>query len=306
MSLRPNCIYLESPNSQLLRICSRRTLSRLVGLVIFQMPRISRISGKTGYLPRPRQVVPQVKARYEQIAESKIPTSFQDPDMVPKGSSPNPPGRSVPSVKERIANSSKAPAKARPSKSESQIWKNHISDVRRAYFRDTLQAYEKQEHRNAEKRQRKHERQGAASHRMLDLPDSHAELFTMPSIESSLLQPIVPRTAEETAELKAKRQYNRKLTEFQQRANRDELLLRLYHSTKSFIVTENELEDAVIRTFDSSSGQMPVSPPGLDMSEDRARLQSASSGREALADALMGTVGEDPGLGEVEDALNKR
>lgn len=270
------------------------------------MPRITRISGKSGYLPKPRQVVPQVKARFERVAESKIPQGFQDPKMVPRGSPANPPGRRVPTVEERIANSAKEPAKARPSKTESQVWKNHIAEVRRAYFKDTLQAYKTQEEQKAERRQRRHERHGAESQRMLSLPETPAELLTMPTIESTLLQPIVPRSPEETADLKAKREYNRKFTELQQRANRDELLLRLYHSTKNFIVTESELEDAVVRAFDSSSGQMPVSPPGLDMGEDRARLHAASTGRQALADALMGTVGDDPGLGEVEEVLNKR
>lgn len=270
------------------------------------MPRTVRIPLKSGVLPQPRQVVPKLKTKYEVLAEMKLRTGFSDPNMVPRGSVANPPPRLKKTADEIIRDSAKAPKPSSESTGKSlsreELWKKHMGEVRRSYLASSLKAYEAQEQKHKELREKRQAESNAESERKLtEVKDSVATMLTMPTIEQSLLsEVVVRRTPEVAAELREKREFNRKLTEHRVLETQHANLLRLYQQAASFITTEEQLEAKISALFKpvkslpsigTNDTQTPAWWKYVRLDLDSQVSQATQRKREdELVDAALGTV----------------
>ena len=210
---------------------------------IIGMVRSIRVPFKSGVLPRPRRVVPRLLTQREQLKLSKISTTFSDPLMAPKGSSPNPPVKTPKTVEEKIALTAKQPKKQDKSgMSSEKQWRAHIADVRRSYYESSLRAFQAREERLRDSRDAKQQQETIdRDSKILD-----GSQFASPTIEASLLNEVVlQRTPEETEQLRLKREHNRLLTEKNVLEKESSDFLRLYQQASQFIVTEEQLESRV-------------------------------------------------------------
>ena len=214
---------------------------------IIGMVRSIRVPFKSGVLPRPRRVVPRLLTQREQLKLSKISTTFSDPLMAPKGSSPNPPVKTPKTVEEKIALTAKQPKKQDKSgMSSEKQWRAHIADVRRSYYESSLRAFQAREERLRDSRDAKQQQETIdRDSKILD-----GSQFASPTIEASLLNEVVlQRTPEETEQLRLKREHNRLLTEKNVLEKESSDFLRLYQQASQFIVTEEQLESRVSSQF---------------------------------------------------------
>jgi hypothetical protein len=276
---------------------------------------IAKYGFKSGVLPKPRQILPKLKTSWEKDEEAKQKSGFNDPAMVPKGSSANPPAKRLVFAREKIANSAKEPVNEKPANSEVQKWRKESAAIRRKYFVDALEAQNSMDKKELQIREQKFADAEERKRRTAKATESEAERLTLPTIDSFLNEPfIVPRTAEELEALKLKREANRKLREIENQEGKAKLVLELYQNSQSYITNEQDLDDAIRRAF-STNGSQNV--------DARARYVSKPEGQrefsflqpgpqidksvQTITKELLGTTSNlQPGLGEVEDALSGR
>lgn len=305
------CFHLLRNLTEISSIKSRRCRQRICHRNFQKMKGIAKYGFKSGVLPKPRQIVPRIKPAFEQAEDAKIRTGFSDPKMVPKGSSAVSSGRKELSASEKIALSAKPPKVQKEAKTAHQEWRQKSADIRRRYLTDALETEEVLETKRAAGRQKAHEAAAELRERMLQTGESEAIKLTMPTIESSLLSGsmVRPRTEEEKNTLALKREANRKAVLANQMKLRSAQLLELYQSTRSYIITPEELDLAVDQQFSHSSNQSSTARfNSLELKKrlmyENIRSEAFSEAREDLANTLLGTTSNhEPGLTEVRDAL---
>lgn len=177
-----------------------------------------------------------------------------------------------------------------------------MSEVRRSYLESSLKAYEAQEQKHKELREKRQAKGDIESKQKLtEVTDSLATMLTTPSIEQSLLSEfVVRRTPEEAAELREKREHNRKLTEQRVLETQHANVLRLYQQAASFITTEEQLEAKVSALFKpvkslpsigTNDTQTPAWWKYVRSDMDSQASQATQRQREdELIDAALGTV----------------
>lgn len=269
---------------------------------------IARYGFKSGVLPKPRSIVPKIRAKFEVESEAKQRTGFADPAMVPKGSSPNPPGPQPVPAGYKLRNSAKAPEILKLD-TEHDKYKALSSTVRRTYLQDALLAEEALEAKRAVFRQKKHDEALELRQKMDKVDDTEATRLTLPSIDQSLLMegPMVrQRTPEEKRQLRLKRKANLVATRLRQTAQRDNTVLELYQRAQDFIITEEELEQKVDEAF-AKTVTWPSTAAAVSLFTGKTTTSQVQATELELLNALNGTVGEShkPGLGEVLDAVQK-
>lgn len=272
------------------------------------MKGIAKHGFKSGTLPPPRQVVPPVLAEYEKERLARVRTGFQDPKMVPRGSTANPPGRLLKTAEQKIEASAKGPRQVVEPKSAQAELRLQMANIRRRYNIETLKTYAALEDKKAKARQAKHVANLKRREEALRLGDTDATLLTMPTVESSLLAGamVVPRTPEEQEMLRMKREANRKKALHELMKKKYERVLELYQQTKSFIVSLDHLEREVEARF-STPGSMPSFnfPSNEEVLHARKADFELRKVQRELVQTLLGiTSTNDPGLGEVRDALD--
>ncbi|ANB15639.1 mitochondrial 37S ribosomal protein PET123 [Sugiyamaella lignohabitans] len=282
---------------------------------------IAKYGFKSGFLPHPRQILPKLKTSWEIEEEAKRTVAFEDPAMAPKGSSPNPPPRRQVTASEKLSKSAKPPTKPKSLNTELQQWKAEQSLIRRKYFVDAIEAQQTMDKKELQIRERQF-REAAERRQQISTEhtESEAERLTLPSIDSVFNEPfVIPRTPEETEELRLKRTANRKTLELRNSERKASILLELYQSTSNYVITEEDLDKLVQKEFVTNKGDQSRDPrvpyvTGSDTRQEFASTfgssvyyDSSSQAIDSIKQELLGTTSSmKPGLGEVEDALSGR
>jgi hypothetical protein len=269
---------------------------------------------KSGVLPKPRDILPRIKTFWEIEEESKAPSGFADPDMVPKGVDPNPKPKHELSMAERIRYSAKQPkAQDTMTKEVGEVtkWKLMASEMRRRYYIDSLQAEDQMNKKKLATREQKFREAREARLKVDNSEESQSTKFTLPTIESFFDGPFVRhRTKEEKAELFMKRAANRKYHEIKHKEKHAEKLLELYQNAENYIITEQALDQEIDKVFtapESTGSNFDLIVKGSSKSVESLFLNNRAQHalRAELTMRLMGTTSNGlPGLPEVEDALN--
>lgn len=273
--------------------------------------------GKSGILPKVRPVFKRFPIRPKTEAElakdSNIVQGYSEGVPLPqrKGFTfhRTPPQTPVLSVEERIKRNieDRKPEAVDESKlSSSEIWLLKRDEIRRNYLREAylveaerLKKVDEYKLKVAAK-----EEEYAKSH---IYEESVADTLTLPTIDSYLQGPIMRnRTPEEEILIQEQRLINRKTKELGVKEDKANLLLDLYHSAAKFITTEEELELAIKKEFDSHPDSY-----GRSHSAISAQLLSAGNGlvhvvrNEALiSDKILGELNGKPGLENINDNLS--
>lgn len=262
------------------------------------MARKAKISG---ILPRPRQILPKRKTFWEIEEAKKVKQGFIDPSMIPKGVDAKWVPKHEKSADERIALSAKNPTKPRSTNTETQRWRNMTSDMRRDYFKSSLKSQESRDEQNLKKREEQFKLAREARLKIDHDKQSDATRLTLPTIESFFKGDFVkPRTKEQKEELMMKRQANRLHHEIKHKEQKAGEALELYQQSLDFIVTEEELDKAIAKEFQTveSSNRLPSSKAFPDL---------VAQAREKMTSELMGTtLNKRPGLPQVEEALKPK
>ncbi|CAN6606201.1 small ribosomal subunit protein mS26 [Trichomonascus vanleenenianus] len=265
--------------------------------------RTARFGFKSGVLPRKRDILPPRKTFWEKQAEEKIKVGFSDPEMVPKGVPAKPVVKQEKSAAERIAYSAKEPVRARKENTELQRWKNMTSDIRRAYFKDSLLAEDRMNEKTIARRERQFREAREARLKIDNQEESEATRLTLPTIETFINGSFVrQRTAEEKEQLRLKREANRKLHSVRQQEAQAAALLELYQHAGDFVINEEGLDRAINNAFNPGENRQRAA----DIVSFSSQIEEKEKERmAALTQALFGiTSNRMPGLPAVEEALS--
>lgn len=285
--------------------------------------RIAQYGFKSGVLPKPRQIVDAFKtpAEIEQLTKENV--GFVDPELVPKGVAAHIPLKERVPVSLTIANSAKAQKDTTQNKRSE--WRGLNASIRRKYLKDSLLSQEAEEFQIMKNREKSLEyERNARLQRTEQSKRSEATTLTLPTIESFLStknQLVIPRTAQETRLLRAKRTANRKALELEALETKASDLLEVYQSAGKFIVNEKQLDIAITQAFSPKTAQSKfynIGSSSLSSFGDLSRQFDISLGASTskqsgatpdaqsnLTKSLFGiTSNNNPGLGEVEDAIS--
>ncbi|ODV95786.1 hypothetical protein PACTADRAFT_32995 [Pachysolen tannophilus NRRL Y-2460] len=273
---------------------------------------VAKFGGKSGILPLPRQIF---KQPIKPLKIEHNPNIGYAPDVKhPRGSTREPIYPKVVPVEERIVKTIAAP-KRNFTEEEfgklpiAQQWKLKNSALRRDYLKDSYwkeaKRLELKEAREEEAKKKLEEEIKKAQ----QYEESTASKLTLPSVEQYLKGPIMrQRTEAETKELQAKRKLNLLNHELRLKEKKAADLLELYNASTQFIITEEQLADAVSKAFDTNSSYSSA----FSTTQTFKSLSSTSNSRvsvgndidTAIANALLGRVNGGPDLNDVKDTLH--
>lgn len=276
-----------------------------------------KFGGKSGILPKTRDIfrrpVRPLK-NWEQVIEDSKESGYAEgvPTPVIKGV-PLPrqtPARKYITVEEKIKEIKY------PSMTLKEM--NELPDVerdeqRRAYYRAEFlkEAYLEEEKRlkAIDEIKEKIHMQNLERQRRFDaeIAAGSSEVSSLPTIQKILESNMIrPRTAEEKELIKQQRNLNRNAKELQDKEEKAQKLLELYHEAGKYITNEAQLEDAIHKAFELDEGAFASSVMTVDNKISGVRKDDGISriNESVIADVILGEIDRKPGLNQVKDALN--
>ncbi|KAM3160477.1 hypothetical protein ACU8KH_04610 [Lachancea thermotolerans] len=250
---------------------------------------------QSGLLPNARSILKNPTIKQTSIIEKAKAPKPKGPHGVgyakniahPKGSHRDSPDVKFIDVEELISKTVPEPQHARIPKTVQQEARLHKAQLRRSYLSESF--------RNEEKRllhQEKMLQEKEAAHaeerqkELLALNESRSSDLTIPTMENTLQGPLMrQRTPEEMKILDMKRKHNRDIQQFQAKERKLEKLLKLFHVTDHFIVTEDQLIKKIDEVFANEASEALRTKLSVGSSRPRSRSE------KDIGDALFGSLG---------------
>ncbi|KAG7874442.1 hypothetical protein KL938_005057 [Ogataea parapolymorpha] len=267
----------------------------------------ARFGGKSGFLPKPREIF---KQPYKHVVYQKEPdTGYADGILHPRGTTRELIRPPVVTPEERLLRTARPPKKV-PGESELQKMvaeqRANIkqAELRRKYLAESYKTEVSRLERLEAQERRRAEEQAKVEQAAREYKASHAEVYTMPTVESYLDGPFIrPRTEEEKEELRLKREANRRARELEQKQAQAVKLLELYNAAANFAVTDEKLKEMVDSAFSDRKLQAVKDMLSVDLS-GLGSQPSPGEFDKTVADVILGTVNKGPSLDAVEDTLS--
>ncbi|ODQ67993.1 hypothetical protein NADFUDRAFT_44688 [Nadsonia fulvescens var. elongata DSM 6958] len=286
--------------------------------------RIAKYGFKSGLLPKSR--LRNIAKEFARAETDKTATQgYADPLFVPRGSAAEPIQKTTKTADEIINDSAKVSQKQLSHISPEQKLKSEKATIRRTYLSDSLRLQELNDKEEWKKLDEMAKKEKVWRAGLLKTEDSEATKLTLPTINSFLNKPLVePYTEEQRAILKAKRESNRIALETKFAEQRARQYLDLYQRASKFIVTEEQLEEAIERavmngTSDSSKSTSFYNVDILKSERNNDQVKNFSNAQLVkmhggmLTDGLVPKLTQElvgstdvgrPGLAEIRDVLN--
>lgn len=259
---------------------------------------IAKFGYKSGYLPTVRAVL---KKPLKPIVRANGPNvGYAEGIKEPKGVSRFPKDIEPVDIEQLIKKTIREPKIAKEIKSEGDKIRVERARLRREYFKEAIYNEQKKLLQQEKSEEYNQKRLEALELKAQQYEMSQAAKLTLPTISDFLKGPIMrQRTEEETQILQAKRDFNRRSRQFDVELKQASKLLELYYQAESFIISEDELAQAIEDAFaPRNSG---LSARGMS-TKDAKKNQD-----DVLKDALFGnTVNNKPDLERVFENLEGR
>ncbi|OBA18537.1 uncharacterized protein OGAPODRAFT_22776 [Ogataea polymorpha] len=178
------------------------------------------------------------------------------------------------------------------------------AELRRKYLAESYKTEVSRLERLEAQERRRAEEQAKVEQAAREYKASHAEVYTMPTVESYLEGPFIrPRTEEEKEELRLKREANRRARELEHKQAQAVKLLELYNAAANFAVTDEKLKEMVDSAFSDRKLQAVKDMLSVDLS-GLGSQPSPGEFDKTVAEVILGTVNKGPSLDTVEDTLS--
>ncbi|KAH3659977.1 hypothetical protein OGAPHI_007182 [Ogataea philodendri] len=267
----------------------------------------ARFGGKSGFLPKPREIF---KQPYKHVVYQKEKdTGYADGIQHPRGTTRDLIRPPVVTPEERLLRTAHPPKTVYNAESMAKLPAEQQANIknaelRRQYLAESYKAEVSRLERLEALERRKAEEKAKREQEAREYKQSNAEVYTMPTVEQYLDGPFIrPRTEEETALLKQKRQANRDTMILKEKQDRAVKLVELYNATANFAVTEEKLKELVDSAFSERKLQSVRNVLGVDT--NRLGTTPASGMFEkTLEETIVGTVNRGPSLDTVEATLD--
>lgn len=269
--------------------------------------RALRFGGKSGILPKPRQIFKQ-PFKHE-VYQKEPDTGYAEGVAHPPGISRDVIRPKVFTPEDRLAKTVAKPKKQYNEDelaqlAESRRYKIKNASLRRQYLKESyeheVKRLEKVDARKAEAAEKKEQIEREAEQH----EQSWAELYTIPTVEQYLKGPLVrPRTDEEKEALALKRKANRLSQQMLTKQKKAQRLLELYNASSEFAITESKLETMVNDAFSERKLQeaQTMRSTGINRIGKEPTTMSFDN---SLKEIILGTVNQGPTYEVVEDTLS--
>ncbi|SCU95161.1 LADA_0G13938g1_1 [Lachancea dasiensis] len=250
---------------------------------------------KSGILPEARAILKNPTVRQTDVLQKLKAPKAKGTDGVgfaknidhPRGSHRFPPQTKFVDVEKLIASTVPEPQQPKVPKTSQQEAKQNKAQIRRSYLSDSFRKEEQRVLRQAEllkeKEARLHEEKQLE---LATLNQSRSSDLTVPTLHNLLSGPLIrPRTPEEQEILQMKRKQNRDVLQLKAKERRLDNLLKLYHVTDEFIVTEGQLMKKIEEAFANESSEALRTKLSVGTARPRTKNE------KALGDALFGSLG---------------
>lgn len=220
----------------------------------------------------------------------------------PRGSHRSSPRVEFVDVENLIAKTVPEPQNTTVPKTAQQEAKQQKAEMRRSYLSE---AFRNEESRILRQEKLLHEKQAAqAEERQKELQalnETRSSDLTIPTIDKMLQGPLMrQRSPEEREILKLKRKHNRDVLQLRAKERKLENLLKLYHVTSEFIVSEAQLVKKIDEVFANESSEALRTKLSVGASRPKSRNE------KDIGDALFGSLGggDFVGLPTVKDYVS--
>ncbi|CEP62877.1 mitochondrial 37S ribosomal protein mS26 PET123 LALA0_S06e05908g [Lachancea lanzarotensis] len=250
---------------------------------------------KSGMLPSARSILKRPTINQLDVVEKLQSPDPKGPEGVgyaenvahPKGSHRFSPTMEFIDVEKLISDTIPNPQHSRVPKTFQQETRQSKAQMRREYLSD---AFRKEEQRVLKQGELLREKEAKlAEQRQVELSalnESRSSDLTIPTLDKLLQGPLMrQRTPEEKEMLQMKRKQNRDVLQLRAKERKLENLLKLYHVSEEFIVSETQLLKKIDEVFANESSEALRTKLSVGNSKPRARNE-----RE-IGDALFGSLG---------------
>ncbi|SCU83328.1 LAFA_0D02960g1_1 [Lachancea sp. 'fantastica'] len=250
---------------------------------------------KSGLLPSARSILKRPTIKQTDVVEKLQSSKPKGPEGVgyaeniahPKGSHRLPPKTEFIDVEKLIKDTIPDPQHSRVPKTVQQETRQSKAQMRREYLSDAFRREEQRVLKQGELLKEKEAK--LAQQRQVELSalnESRSSDLTIPTLDKLLQGPLMrQRTPEEKTILEMKRKQNRDVLQLRAKERKLENLLKLYHVSDEFIVSEAQLSKKIDEAFANESSEALRTKLSVGNAKPRARNE------KEIGDALFGSLG---------------
>ncbi|SCU85910.1 LAME_0D03532g1_1 [Lachancea meyersii CBS 8951] len=250
---------------------------------------------KSGLLPNARSILKRPTIKQTDVLEKLQSVKPKGPEGVgyadniahPKGSHRVSAPIEIIDVEKLISSTVPEPQQAKVARTVQQEAKQHKAQLRREYLSEAFRAEEKRVLRQAELLKKKEA--SLAEQRQVELAalnESRSSDLTLPTMDNLLRGPLMrQRTPEEKEILEMKRKQNRDVLQLRAKERKLENLLKLYHVSDEFIVSESQLLKKIDEVFANESSEALRTKLSVGNAKPKSRNE------KEMGDALFGSLG---------------
>ncbi|KAI5956712.1 PET123 [Candida jiufengensis] len=277
---------------------------------------VLKYGGKSGILPKTKQIfhrpiraMNEVELQKEKFKESGYAEGVPTPKINGESLPRHQPPRKYITVEDRIKHIKYPPMSLKEMNDLPAVERD---TYKRAYYRAEFlkEAYLEEEKRLAkidELKNKIHEKELENQRKFEEERKTESTISSLPTLQKLLKEGLIrKRTPDENRLLKEQRTLNRNAKELNEKEEKAQKLLELYHSASKFITNEEQLEEAIYRAFEVDTAKFENNQTSIDnkLFSNSSSFLVGEINEMKIKDAILGEINGKPGLEQIKDTLS--